>query len=384
MGVMRTLLPDEKIFDLIERIYAAGCDPSLWPTFVDQVHSALPGTAFSTILALGKTTLSSQSASRGIPDDCLASYFDHYQFINPYNALFERFPTGQVQRLSELLGQNDIKRHVFYHEWLKPAGNFTYAAGITLLRDHLRLLRVSLDIPERMGHLEPAAASFLARLGPHIIRAFEVNDRLQAAEVTQHSLAGVIDRIEGAALICAPIGRVLIANAEAEELARGGALIRLQNGRSLSFGRPQHDEAFRMAMVSVTSPSTLPAPSVFRVAGSALEACTVTILPLKPKTTMAVAQATAMALVLIRKASTRPRAPDQVLQVLYGLTKVEAKVASMLAGGGDVTEIANAHSVSKVTVRNQIAAVMGKMGVRRQAEVVALVGALAPSLKLEC
>jgi DNA-binding CsgD family transcriptional regulator len=65
-----------------------------------------------------------------------------------------------------------------------------------------------------------------------------------------------------------------------------------------------------------------------------------------------------------------PEAP--VLRQVFGLTGAEATVAIALSGGRDVHEIARMRGVSLGTLRNQVKTVFAKTGVRRQAELVAL------------
>lgn len=65
--------------------------------------------------------------------------------------------------------------------------------------------------------------------------------------------------------------------------------------------------------------------------------------------------------------------PAQALQSRYGLTASEARVAVLLAAGQTADDIAAATQVSLSTVRTHLAAVRRKLGVRRQAQVVAAV-----------
>jgi DNA-binding CsgD family transcriptional regulator len=57
---------------------------------------------------------------------------------------------------------------------------------------------------------------------------------------------------------------------------------------------------------------------------------------------------------------------------LFGLTRVEARLAARLANGQSVEEIANEFSVSLNTARTHLKSIFNKTGVRRQSELVAL------------
>jgi DNA-binding CsgD family transcriptional regulator len=63
----------------------------------------------------------------------------------------------------------------------------------------------------------------------------------------------------------------------------------------------------------------------------------------------------------------------EVLRTLYGLTPAEAAVASLLAEGKSVKEIADHTTVRENTVRMHLKKVFDKTGTKRQAELVKIV-----------
>ena len=67
----------------------------------------------------------------------------------------------------------------------------------------------------------------------------------------------------------------------------------------------------------------------------------------------------------------------EVLQVLFDLTPAEARVARAVAQGKTVEAIALSNGVSRETVRTQLASVLAKTGMSRQAELVALLAGKA-------
>ena len=73
--------------------------------------------------------------------------------------------------------------------------------------------------------------------------------------------------------------------------------------------------------------------------------------------------------------------PVQALVFRFGLTCAEARVSLKLADGQSVKAIAEAHSVSPVTVRNQVKSAMSKAGVHRQTELaLKVLRAISPRL----
>lgn len=79
----------------------------------------------------------------------------------------------------------------------------------------------------------------------------------------------------------------------------------------------------------------------------------------------------------------RPSVPGvEVLQGLFDLTPAEARVARGIAEGQTVEAIAEGFGLSRETVRSQLKAVLGKTGLVRQAELVALLAGVHLSGRL--
>jgi DNA-binding CsgD family transcriptional regulator len=380
---MRDVISDKAFLDLVERVYSAGSDPSQWRHFVDAVHGYLPGAAVSMFLSLNGTQLQDESSTAGIPQDSLAAYFNHYQFVNPYFPLYAQVKVGEVQRLSQQVTASAVKKLEFYCDWLKPAGDFTHAAGVTLVREETRQLRINLDIPDRYGHIEGAAAAFLSRISPHIKRAFEVNDQLKAAAVTRESLVHLIDKVEGAVAIVGSGGHVWQVNSEIEALARDGSLLRIRGDKRIAFRNAQTNEHYRRALAAALTQTPEATETTFPIECPAFGHGSVMVLPLRAIASIATFGANSpLALVIIRRSFQRPVFSKQLVRAHFGLTPAEAEVAILLAEGFNPQAIAETVGVSKETIRKQLSAVYAKMGVRRQAEVVARIAALAPVLRL--
>jgi DNA-binding CsgD family transcriptional regulator len=379
------ILSDAALIELIERIYAAGCDPAEWQAFVDHVHAHLPGTAFSTHLTMAGTGLTGCSA--GLPEEQLKSYFAHYHTLNPFTALFAKLEPGRVYTTTGLGTRQWIGKQAFYHEWLKPAGNLTHGASMVVTRDSRRLFRMCFDMPERQGHLEDVCAQLLTRLGPHLARAFEVNERLQATAATEAMLSGLIDRIDGAAIILGPEARVLALNRQAEALARRASLFRISLPGRLAFGNPDHEASFRRSLAVALGAIGPGAPYAFSCGGgepSPIDGpIAVMLLPLRPAGGgAALTVASPRALLVVQEARSASL-PKDLLRSVYRLTNAEAALVLQIASGASVADAADAAGVTLTTARNQLAAAMAKVGVNRQAELVATIAALAPRLSLD-
>jgi DNA-binding CsgD family transcriptional regulator len=123
------------------------------------------------------------------------------------------------------------------------------------------------------------------------------------------------------------------------------------------------------------TPSALPAPVVLpRRARRPILA-----YPVKLTTVSASVFADCQALLVFVDLERRARPPQEALLSSFGLTTAEARLAMRMASGAALETVADELRISKETARNQLKAVFQKTGVRRQAELVALLASFLNS-----
>lgn len=66
---------------------------------------------------------------------------------------------------------------------------------------------------------------------------------------------------------------------------------------------------------------------------------------------------------------------------LYGLTPAEADVCGWIVQGLSVNDIAEARNTTPTTAKNQVAAILAKIGVGRRAELIRLVIGMLPPVE---
>jgi len=372
---------DRALLDIIEHVYATSCDPTQWSALADACRRLFPGTAFSLHITLEAGAYDPVPEWAGWDPHFIELYKQHYYRINPFTAILRPIRPGRVVRASELVTRRWIDRQPFYQEWLKPAGNFTHAAGVTLMRSANSLTRLSYNIPEDLAEVEGAAADVLRRLAPHFRRALEIAGRLGGRAAAETALAALLEQVGDCAIAIDRRRRVRFANRRALALLESRALIAERPSRGLSFVAHEAEEAFTRALEGCLGTIERPAAASFMVRVGSGRALPVHVLPLRTAGSFAAAGANAaVALVVIGAERSRAVPPDTALRSLYGLSRREADVALLIAEGASARETASRLGVSTATTRNQLAAAMAKLGVHRRAELVALLAGLLPRL----
>jgi DNA-binding CsgD family transcriptional regulator len=374
---MRARISEALMLDAIELIYQAGCDPAQWPELAAFCQRLFPGTAFSLHIELAAGCSDPLPEWAGWDPRFVELYRQHYHRINPYTEILRPIQPGHVVRASHLVTRRWLDRQPFYQEWLKPAGRFTHGAGCNLMSSANALTRLSYDIPEHLAEFEGAAADVLRRLAPHFQRALEVSSRLRGASVIRSGLQALLDRQEEPALVVDPRRRVVAANAAAVALLERRRVVRDVPRAGLVFVSKEADAAFGRALVACAAASE-PAP-FFAVEAEDGTRAPVYVLPLRGSVRAAAGTPVAALALVILKIAPRPRLPPpELLRTVYRLSTAEAAVALQIAHGRALETVAQDLGVSHATARNQLGAAMMKLGVHRQAELVALLAGLAP------
>ena len=230
----------------------------------------------------------------------------------------------------------------------------------------------------------------LQALLPHIARAWRVKRAMAEMEAQIGSLKMVLDRIDRAIVVAGPEGEIRFVNRSADRLLSRGNAIDTRNGR-LCATRPRHTEALR-ALIGRAAATSVGAELV-AVDAIALPCdnqdppLAVVAEPLAPAHSDTLGHVAAAGAILFIGDSEASRSPaSERLQVVYGLTPAEARMASAIVDGKGMASAASALNLSPNTAKYHLKAVFGKVGVSSQVQLVrrvmADVGGLAEPEKL--
>lgn len=208
-------------------------------------------------------------------------------------------------------------------------------------------------------------------------RLFEVGRLAPAGgDAALDGMLDVISLLGRAAILLDSVGDVLCMNAEAEVLYPT-ALGRRQ-GRLFALDR-MAEPRFRALVAGATSPSfdqeRAPALVVRLPRHDCRSPLVARAHPLARVVKSGFGQATAM-LCLINP-DRRNSVDSEMLQITFGLTWAEARLAGILANGTDLFEAANRLRISRSTTRSHLRSIFAKTGTRRQGELVALLARVA-------
>jgi DNA-binding CsgD family transcriptional regulator len=209
---------------------------------------------------------------------------------------------------------------------------------------------------------------------PHIARAWRVKRTLVEWESLAGTLKFVLDRLERAVLVTGPDGRVRFANRAADALLSRGDRIDARQGR-LRAARSYYNDALvslidRAAQTGLgAGTAAVDAISIPSADGNAPLA--IVAEPLAPAHSDRLGHSTAPGAVLFISDSEASNDPSlERLRVVYGLTRAEARLTSLVVKGHGIASAAKLLRISQNTVKFHLKTVFSKVDVSRQTQLV--------------
>lgn len=213
---------------------------------------------------------------------------------------------------------------------------------------------------------------FALRFLPHLRQAVNLSTQLASAGERAGELAGALDSLRAALIVCDADGRVCEANRAAHELLARRRHILLHGERLLATSA--HDHAALRRLVLETAHDAPGGPARFFVLGGdgATQLLQVRLQALhSPELSARTAgPAGRPVLLVLSDPSTAPILPAGLLARLFALSPAEAQLAAALCRGLSPGDHAAERRVSVGTVRYQLKQVMAKVGVSRQSQLV--------------
>lgn len=225
---------------------------------------------------------------------------------------------------------------------------------------------------ERDGATSADDRQAFAEVAPYALSAV----RLQRSLEHQGALmvAGALDQMKTAAILCDGVGRVCATTSAAEERLRRSRRLILREGRLFASGGDENKRLAAAMNNALNGGHERGAVARFWLRGEAghldSEICEVFALPrrewslgFEPRV-----------MIVLRWPTYVAGENRELLQELWNLSAAEAAIAMLLAQGYSRDQIAASRATSPATVHSQLKSLFRKADVSRESELVALIG----------
>ena len=365
---------------LIGKVYEAALDKRQWPVFFEDFATTLKSHAglvwsndfVDRTVDVGQSA--AFSASHGFSESDLRSFADYYGERNVWLEDSRLHREGAVVTSESLYDPSRLKKTEYWTDWLRPQDIFHSAAAIVNKRNE-RSVNITLVRSEGAGAYSPDELHLFRILMPHFQAAFEMHRRLHRLDTLAACSMNVLEALPFGVVLLNAERRVLHASTKALAFANHAGCISFCEGRAIACARPADaDQVNRLVAGAARTGRALSgeAGGVARLVGKSGVKLQLVVVPL-PSWSGPFGVEAASAVFVSDERSAVDGSFEGLLRAAYGLTPTEAILTEALVNGRTVQSYAQARQVSVATARSQMRAVMAKVGVARQSDLVRVV-----------
>jgi DNA-binding CsgD family transcriptional regulator/PAS domain-containing protein len=362
---------EKAVRQLIRSIYECAVDANLWPRFVESFSQALDHAWVVMALRHAGNQDGDIVTLHGIDPAWMKRYEEYYIRLDVRGKRARHlWKPGSLVRREQVIGDAELQKTEFYHDYLRPQQRFYSVAGLLAQEGSATSL---FDV----GHTgaKPVTEDELALLGelvPHWQTAARLHHRIAGLETRLEYASAALDRLPRALIVTDSSGRILHMNRRAEALLKSNSGLSaaadgLRAGSSHQTARLREFIARTASTVAGNGQHPGGVMQLPRVSHPPLK---LQIAPLASSSGPVGRRAS----VAIFIAEPEPTAkPDPaLLGALLDLSPAEARLTAAIASGGTIRQFAEQAGVSLNTTRTLLKRVFSKTGVSRQAELVRL------------
>jgi len=363
---------DTELADLVAAIYTGTMDNPPWQDLIERLLVRLRASSVVLMLKPPGPDGGGTMIHCGLDDlDAKASYENHYFALDP----FVRLDEDRAVTVEELIGTDTWLQSPIYREYMRPIDVRHILGADVYTREGVEC-RLRITRGHDAATFDADDKALIHYLLPHLKRALQLHSRLDSLECERQIFAGTVNRMLLGVISIAQSGEIVEMNPEARRILaqRDGLWL---SGHTLYAESPKERRdlarAIQLAMpgaVSADGPAVIDAMPVTRPSGNS---CLVVMVRSIPVAQWSDSRTRPAVTVFIRDPNaSAPQSAHELARRLFGLTRVESRLALLLVDGLTLDEAALKLSIRRNTARTHLRSIFCKTGVTRQTLLVKL------------
>jgi DNA-binding CsgD family transcriptional regulator/PAS domain-containing protein len=369
---------DSSLEEVLVTLYSAVTEPGLWEVFL--VKFASKHCVSKAALLIHDFKEGQHGISTAFGDAVKASVHAYGSYYCQFDEWTRRFPKeagpGVIFTGSDIWPESEMRRSVFYNEFLKPFDTCELAGVVGCnANPHFELLSIYRGPSEQP--FDERHFDALRSLSPHLRVALGMRRRLVALESRVTDLENALDQLETALVIFDSAANPVFVNRAARQLFERKCGIEITKAR-VTAQNPGENTRLQAILARAIAAGTRGG----REFGGAMLVSRAGKPPLQvlagpfQECNHSHAPRGAVAALFISDPDRMPGFRAEVLRELYGVTPAEARLAALLLTGKALPELADNLGVTHETVRAQMKSILHKTGTTRQTGLVGLLSKL--------
>jgi DNA-binding CsgD family transcriptional regulator len=384
----------ERISSLLQALYAAAADPSLFDGFLQLVHEQTQSSRAYLLMADPQRG-NSITAQANMDPHYMRLYAEHYAADDPLMsaAIVQQGRNGGdwVGDRADVLPDSVYFNHGSYHDLLAPVGDLHICGTLMSMPDDWFGALV-LRRERQQKAFEPEVISLLNILIPHMKQSLRLHGLLQSERTRADAMASSVEAFGVAVMSVDARCRIRHVSAAARVMLSRGSGLELRNGeiRAANFKENQQLRGLIAGAVataqgyvedSVERATPVQATQAARFSPSSGGAMSITRKPPLPPLRVSVMPYTSeeqmlqekpAALIFLHDPAQPPANRGDLLRAMYGITPIQARIADKLLTGFSLREAAEALSMTEDTARFHLKNIFRIVSVPNQASLMRL------------
>lgn len=356
---------------IIGRIYDAAFKNTHWSDLLCDIADLCGAENTALVVSDSGVNQSLVITPRADPD-VVAAYSSFWWQHDPTAAATAHVPPGRITSL-ENTGRDRFFNSAFYNEYWRSSGLGAERLATNLFVGDSAFSSCVLQASNKRDEISDDGRKLFSLFVPHLVRAVEVNCRLQQLEM-QNSVARARHESDHAgALVVDAHMSLVFADSVAEELLQSGSPIGIS--RRVVKLRDQRAEArLRDAVGACTHAGVTQSPgeSIQARRGDHRLPVTIDVMPYRmhPDT---LCNKSPVAMLLVTDPERTRNITIRRLRERFGLTRAEAMLSLEMMKGDGRAAAAGRCGISINTARTHLTRIFEKTGVNRQAELIRVI-----------
>ncbi len=356
---------DKQILDLASLAYEAASDPKVWSVFLNRLADAIDGDGTVLFAIEPEAPLNSIAALTRFDPFLIDRYIHEF----PDNVWVQRadvrFKSGEVRYSQGLTSTHELLRDRYYADFLHPA-QVAHSFGLKIPFGSSVPAYLASTRSSRKSPFEEREGKLLLALAPHLSRALALHRQIGSTM----AFSSLLDALPYAITFTDQASRLLWWNRCADEIfrARDGLWVTSRGFRT-TFPREGEKLNGLIRRASEHENKKLPGGGGMAISRPSQRRSYAILVSPVQRGAGPVSQA--VAAVLITDPERRSfLGSEKRLELQFGFTPAEARVAATLMNGKTVESAADQLSITLATARTHVRKLLQKTGTARQTDMM--------------
>jgi DNA-binding CsgD family transcriptional regulator len=360
-------MDEQTRFDqIVENLYAGTLDAATWKDAINGIADWLRCSGGILFAANPTTqTLYRDEISRGDPA-LMQTYRQHWFSTDMRIAAGAAMPVGEPHNERQLVDKSKWNRSSLLNEFLLPS-DYPFMVATWLHKSAHKVVALTFEGSIRRGPFDENDTRKLRRLIPHVQRALEIRDRLEAHEVQASALTSVVEQSHIGVIMLDQRGRILEATGLADRLLKTECGLRRASDHTLWLREPAGSQLRQWVMTGLPPNDLQGCLGVPR--GGTLQSISLVVTPM-PTVRVAWIGVDPRWLVFVFDPEQRVQPSAELISRELGISAREGEIAVLLSLGHTLSSIATRLGISLHTVRVHLKHVFEKTGSHSQNELI--------------